>query len=132
MSHLLDTNACIQALNNQNSSVAQRIICIPTDSIYLCTIVCMELYYGAYKSRRTQENLNALADFFRQFLILPFDQESSRITGYIRTRLEASGIPIGLYDLQIAAIEIANDFTLVTHNTREFSRVDGLKYEDWE
>jgi len=132
MSYLLDTNACIQALNIQSSSVAQRIIRIPSESIYLCTIVCMELYYGAYKSRRTQENLDHLANFFQQFSILPFDQESSRITGYIRTRLEVSGIPIGLYDLQIAAIALCNDFTLVTHNTREFSRVDGLKYEDWE
>lgn len=132
MSYLLDTNACIQALNNQNSSVAQRIIRIPTESIYLCTIVCMELYYGAYKSRRTQENLDHLADFFRQFSILLFDQESSRITGYIRTGLEVAGIPIGLYDLQIAVIALSNDLVLITHNTREFSRVDRLKYEDWE
>ncbi|APB33553.1 PIN domain nucleic acid-binding protein [Gloeomargarita lithophora Alchichica-D10] len=132
MSYLLDTNACIQALNNQNSFVAQRIIRIPTECIYLCTIVCMELYYGAYKSRRTQENLNHLADFFRQFSILPFDQESSRITGYIRTGLEVAGMPIGLYDLQIAAIALSNDLILITHNTREFSRVHNLKYEDWE
>jgi len=46
--------------------------------------------------------------------------------------LEASGTPIGAYDLQIAAIALANDLTLVTHNVREFSRVADLKVEDWE
>lgn len=132
MSYLLDTNACIQALNDQSSPVAQHIIRIPADRIYLCTIVCMELYYGAYKSRRIQENLTNLTNFFQQFSILSFDQEPSRLAGQIRARLEIGGIPIGLYDLQIAAIALSNDLTLVTHNTREFSRVDGLKYEDWE
>ena len=50
----------------------------------------------------------------------------------IRVQLETRGIPIGVYDLQIAAIALANNLTLVTHNTREFRRVDGLQVEDWE
>lgn len=47
-------------------------------------------------------------------------------------QLEALGTPIGFNDLQIGAIALANNLILVTHNTREFSRVDGLRLEDWE
>jgi tRNA(fMet)-specific endonuclease VapC len=98
----------------------------------LCTIVQIELYYGAYKSLQRQQNLAILERLFNQFTILPFDSRAAQIAGLIRAQLAALGAPIGPYDLQIAAIALANNLILVTHNTREFSRVDGLRFEDWE
>ncbi|MBS3026290.1 MAG: hypothetical protein HCA25_04120 [Dolichospermum sp. DET50] len=70
--------------------------------------------------------------FFSQYLSLPFDGKSAVIYGSIRANLEAKGTPIGAYDLQIASIALANDLILVSHNLREFNRVENLKTEDWE
>ena len=63
---------------------------------------------------------------------LPFDDQSALIFGEIRAQLAANGTPIGAYDLQIAAIALANNLILVTHNTKEFSRIPQLQLEDWE
>ncbi|KAM3113165.1 hypothetical protein [Phormidesmis sp. 146-33] len=63
---------------------------------------------------------------------LPFDDFAATTFGVVRAQLESLGTPIGAYDLQIASIALANNLTLVTHNTGEFSRVEGLKLEDWE
>lgn len=67
-----------------------------------------------------------------QFVSLPFDDLAATTFGVIRSQLETRGISIGAYDLQIAAIALTNNLTLVSHNTREFGRVDGLQVEDWE
>ena len=91
-----------------------------------------ELYYGAYKSTRLEANLALFKEFFNLFVSLPFDSWSGAVHGRIRARLTVLGTPIGPYDLQIAAIALANNLTLVTHNTREFNRVEELRIEDWE
>jgi tRNA(fMet)-specific endonuclease VapC len=67
-----------------------------------------------------------------QFISLPFDDSAAMFFGQIRSQLESMGTPIGSYDLQIAAIALAHNLVLITHNTREFSRVDNLQLEDWE
>lgn len=132
MAYLLDTNACIQILNSPNSTVTQKILSIPSREIYICTVVYSELYYGAYKSANVNRNLTHLEDLFAEFADLPLDRQAAKIAGKIRARLNTLGTPIGSNDLLIAAIALANGLTLVTHNTREFSRIEGLKYEDWE
>jgi tRNA(fMet)-specific endonuclease VapC len=132
MAYLLDTNACIQILNSPNSPVTQKTLSIPSREIYICTVVYSELYYGAYKSTNVNRNLTHLENLFAEFADLPLDRQAAKIAGNIRARLNALGTPIGANDLLIAAIALANDLTLVTHNTREFSRINGLKYEDWE
>lgn len=90
-----------------------------------------ELYYGAYKSDRSSENLKTLELMYEEFASLPFDGAAASICGSIRASLESRGSLIGAYDLQIAAIAISNSLTLVTHNVKEFQRVPGLVYEDW-
>ncbi len=132
MIYLPDTNACIRYLNVPASPVAVKFNQTAPRDIALCDIVKMELYYGAYRSSRQQSNLAVLKMFFVPFLSLPFDDAAADICGRIRAELAAAGTPIGPYDLQIAAIALANGLTLVTHNTREFSRVSGLLLEDWE
>jgi len=132
MDFLLDSNACIRALNDLNSSVAHQIAKRPPKHINLCTVVQMELYYGAYKSARIEENLAILERFFDLFNVLPFDSQAAQKMAKIRARLAKKGTPIGPYDLQIAAIAIVNNLILVTHNTREFQRIEELQIEDWE
>ena len=131
--YLLDSNVCIRLLNESASSnMARKLAELTPDDIRLCSVVKSELYYGAYKSTRRERNLANLNRFFSQFISLPFDDNAAAIAGQIRAQLDVAGTPIGSNDLLIAAIALSNDLTLVTHNTREFGRINGLKYEDWE
>ena len=132
MIYLLDTNACIQYLTRRNSPIVNRLAALPRQDVVLCDVVKAELYYGAYRGSRLESNVALYRVFFNEFVSLPFDGRAAEIYGRIRAQLEALGTPIGPYDLQIAAIALANNLTLVTHNTREFGRVEGLRIEDWE
>lgn len=129
---LPDTNVWIRYLNPAPSPVKQRFIEHLPQSIVLCDVVRAELYFGAYKSQRREVNLSLLETLFVQFVSLPFDGSAARLCGELRADLARKGKPIGPYDLQIAAVALANDLTLVTHNTVEFGRIDGLRLEDWE
>ena len=91
-----------------------------------------ELYYGAYRSTGQDANLGLLRKFFREFGTLPFDEKCEEIYGAVRAELAMAGTLIDPNDLLIAATALANSVTIVTHNTREFSRVKGLRIEDWE
>ncbi len=117
MAFILDTNACIRYLINRNAGVVRRLAATDPREIQLCDIVKAELYYGAYNSQKPEENLALLEQFFGQFQSLAFDSVAARIHGRLRAELRATGMPIGPMDLLIAAIAIANDRTLVTHNT---------------
>ena len=132
MIYLLDTNTCIQYLNGRNSLVVNKLKSQKPNDIVLCDIVKLELYYGAYKSARKDKNLQVLNEFFQEFHSLSFDDQAAKKAGEIRAKLAALGTPIGPYDLQIAAIALVYSLILVTHNIDEFSRVEGLSYEDWE
>lgn len=132
MLYLPDTNVWIHHLNPAPSIVKTKLSAHLPAQIAICDVVKAELYYGAYKSARRQENLALLETLFSEFSNFAFDGEAARIFGKIRTDLARKGTPIGPYDLQIAAVALANDCVLVTHNTREFSRIVGLKLEDWE
>ncbi len=129
--YLLDTNACITYINDRNSTVARRLAQLYPSRVFVCQIVKAELYYGAYKSSRREQNLDLLHRFFKQFASLPFDDQAVEIYGDIRNELAKRGTPIGPNDLIIAAIAVAHKAILVTHNTREFDRVPGLHVEDW-
>jgi len=132
MKYLLDTNACISYLNKAESPVRKRMQMLKPSEILLCSVVQSELYFEVMKSATPLKNLSRLTPFLNQFTSLPFDNKAARKFGRIRADLAKAGIPIGPYDLQIAAIALVNSLILVTHNTREFSRVVGLSLEDWE
>ncbi|MFZ4534961.1 type II toxin-antitoxin system VapC family toxin [Propionivibrio sp.] len=132
MLFLPDTNVWIRHLNSAPSIVKPRLAAFPPSQISLCDVVKAELYYGAFKSVRRESNLALLEVLFSGFGSFPFDGEAAYIFGDLRAELARKGTPIGPYDLQIAAIALANNCTLVTHNTNEFSRIAGLKLEDWE
>ncbi len=129
MAYLLDANAVIAILNDADSPVAQRVKAEEPREVAISAIVVHELYYGAYKSKRVDKNL-ALVDAL-QFEILEFDHEDAKRAGEVRAVLAARGTPIGPYDVLIAGQAKARDRILVTHNASEFSRVPGLRTEDW-
>lgn len=132
MSYLLDTNTCIRYLNGQTENVKARLERLKPDEIVLCSVVKAELLYGATKSTISERTFSRLNRFFSLFNSLAFDDRSAVVYGVIRADLERRGMPIGPNDLMIAAIALASDSTLVTHNTKEFGRIDNLKHEDWE
>lgn len=132
MTYLLDTNVCVKLLNNSSRSIVQRLADHNTNNINLCTVVAFELFYGAYHSQKKDNNLEKLERFLNQFRVIEFDRKAAKTCGSLRSSLNKKGTPIGVYDLQIASIALANNLVLVTHNVAEFSRVEGLQYEDWE
>jgi tRNA(fMet)-specific endonuclease VapC len=132
MMFLLDTNLCIQLLNNRSSQIQGHFLQHSPEEIVLCSIVKAELLYGARHSRRVEANLQLLKRFFHPLQSLPFDDRCAEEAGQIRADLASQGSPICPNDLLIAATARAHDAVLVTHNTKEFSRVTNLRLIDWE
>jgi tRNA(fMet)-specific endonuclease VapC len=130
--YLLDTNACIRVLNNSSPGLVERLRAEDPSNIRLSAVTKAELFYGAHHSSRPSANIRLLERFFVPFVSLPFDDRCAEHYGLIRAELTAQGKVIGPHDLQIAAVARVHNLILVTHNTREFSRVVGLQVEDWE
>jgi tRNA(fMet)-specific endonuclease VapC len=132
MRFLLDTNVCIRYLNGRSEAIKRELLVRRREDVVMCSVVKAELCYGAFKSRNPVINLERQRSFVEGFISLPLDDNAAEIYGRIRADLERIGRPIGPNDLLIAAIAIANDATLVTHNIREFGRINGLTIQDWE
>ena len=132
MKYLLDTNTCIRYLNGRSEEIKQKMAAANQQDIALCSVVKAEMFYGAMKSLHPENNLAKQRKFTKCFVSLPFDDKAAEVYGQLRAQLEKAGTPIGPNDLLIAAIAVANNLTLVTHNTREFSRIAMLPCEDWE
>jgi tRNA(fMet)-specific endonuclease VapC len=132
MTYLLDTNTCVRYINGQSERIRARLEAIQPLEIVVCSVVKAEMFFGAYKSERRDLNLANSLRFLGRFRSLPFDDSAARVYGEIRAELESWGKPIGPNDLMIAAIARLHGLTVVTHNLREFERVDGLSCEDWE
>jgi tRNA(fMet)-specific endonuclease VapC len=130
--YLLDTNVCARYLNGRSPSVRTRIRLTNREDIAVCSVVKGELFYGAMRSNNPEITLARQQQFLNLFVSLSFDDVAALVYGEIRAELTRLGTPIGPNDLQIAAIAMANNLILVTHNTREFGRVNGLQIEDWE
>ncbi|EGE59054.1 UNVERIFIED_ORG: tRNA(fMet)-specific endonuclease VapC [Rhizobium esperanzae] len=129
MKYLLDANAVIALMKGNERVIAELRRHRPQD-FAVPAIVAHELFYGAYKSLRIDENLARIEAL--QFTILEFDRNDARKAGEIRATLHASGTPIGPYDVLIAGQAAARDLILITRNLREFERVTFLQIEDWE
>jgi tRNA(fMet)-specific endonuclease VapC len=130
---LLDTNACIAVINGRPASVLRRLReRDPRRALSrVSTISVFELRFGVAKSARPAPNAETLDLFLRSLEVLSFDEEDARIAGNIRAELERLGRSIGPYDYLIAAQAIRHDLTLITANEKEFSRVPGLRLENW-
>lgn len=128
---LLDTNAWIALLKN-HAGVIAGVRRVGLDTLYLCSPVWSELWFGACKSERITENQSRIREMVLHVPSLPFDDRAAEHCGEIRALLARAGQPIGPYDLQIAAIARAADLCVVTRNISEFSRVPNLVVENWQ
>jgi tRNA(fMet)-specific endonuclease VapC len=133
MTYLLDTNVWVALLRQSSAAVSTRFRAeAPSGQIHSCSIVLAELRHGARRSAKPAANRVEVDYLLAPFPCLPFDEVAADIYSAIRHQLESTGRMIGPLDMLIAAIAIANDCTLITHNTSEFRNVSGLALEDWQ
>jgi tRNA(fMet)-specific endonuclease VapC len=128
--YLLDTNIVSDMVRNPQGHIAARIHKVGESRVATSIIVASELHYGAEKKASARLTLQ-LESVLGALQVLPFEAPVDHYYGRIRAELEALGKPIGSNDLLIAAHALSLGHTLVTDNTREFSRVRGLKVENW-
>jgi tRNA(fMet)-specific endonuclease VapC len=128
---LLDTNICVFLIRNKGMRVHEHIRGHRVGEIGISAITECELRFGADKSSAPEKNHLMLDRFFLTLPVLAFDSGCTREYGRIRAFLEKKGTPIGSLDMLIAAHALGMGLTLVTNNTREFSRVPSLRFEDW-
>lgn len=128
---LLDTNACIEVLRGRNPIFVQRFREHQGEQPAICTVVWAELLVGARLSPDPATARRRL-DVFAELPCPGFSRAAAEHYAEIRALLQRQGQLIGPNDLFIASIALAHNLILVTHNTREFSRVPGLALEDWE
>lgn len=95
-------------------------------------LVAEERYRGAWRSRRVDQNLQAVDDLLAVAAPVDFTREDARVAGRIDAALSARGARFGPFDTLIAAQAVVRDLILVTHNRRAFGRVEGLQTQDWE
>ncbi|WP_269769744.1 tRNA(fMet)-specific endonuclease VapC [Flavisphingomonas formosensis] len=127
---MLDTNLCIRVLRDRPQSVRARFNA-EADGLSISTIVLTELLHGAATSARPVENRTEVERFANRLAVLDFDDDAAAHAGDIRATLEREGRPIGGYDVLIAGHARSRGLIVVTGNLGEFSRVDGLRSEDW-
>jgi tRNA(fMet)-specific endonuclease VapC len=134
MPYLLDTNACIALINGKPSKVRVRFDEAREDGETVATssVVVYELWYGVGKSARQGFNKARLELFLAGPIdVVDFDSEDAQAAGMLRATLEQKGRSIGPYDLLIAGQSLRRQWTLVTANQREFSRIADLDWVDW-
>jgi tRNA(fMet)-specific endonuclease VapC len=131
MRYLLDTNICIYIAKQKPHGVLARLQRLRPGDVGMSIITYLELVYGAWKSQHREANLLRLEGLERLIPVLPLDARAGRHYGRMRAELERKGLPIGAYDLLIAAHALALGLTLVTNNAREFRRVPQLIVENW-
>jgi len=130
MKYVLDTNTLIYFFKGLGN-VSNHLLAKPPNGIWIPTIVVFELEVGIGKSGSHKKRKEQLNEFLSTVNIIPFGYDEAICASDIRIKLEKKGVPIGPYDVLIAASALAAKATLVTHNIKEFKRVDALKVEDW-
>jgi len=128
--YALDTNTVIYFFKNMGN-VAQHLFSLPPYEIALPSVVLYELEVGIAKSTAPEKRRAQLNELLTVVRVLPFTENEAEISAKVRATLEKSGTPIGPLDMMIAGTALANKATLVTHNTKEFARIDSLRLEDW-
>jgi tRNA(fMet)-specific endonuclease VapC len=130
MKYVLDTNTLIYFFKGLGR-VARNLLSKSPGEIAIPAIVLYELGVGVGKSQSPQKRIMQLQEFVSLIHIIPFGYAEAKCAAGIRVKLEKKGVPVGPYDILIAASALANNWTLITHNREEFARIEGLKIEDW-
>ena len=131
MRYLIDTSIWIPYLKGKDVRLRDRLRSTPRADLAGCSIVWAELLHGATKYDLPAKRVALIEETLLGLVRLDFDFDAAREYARIRDHLEREGRIIGGNDLMITAIALAHDLTVITHNGDEFSRVHGLKVEDW-
>lgn len=131
MRYMLDTNICIYSIKHKPESVFRRLQEHDPSEICISSVTYAELVHGVEKSQAVEKNRLALVLLLANIEILDFDTLAAEAYGKIRADLEKGGTPIGPLDMMIAGHAKSLDYCIFTNNTKEFSRVRGLKLENW-
>ncbi len=131
MRYMLDTNICIYAIKHKPEKVFQKLKETEPENVCISAVTYAELIHGVEKSAAVEKNRIALALLLSNIEIMSFDVNAANEYGTIRADLENKGTPIGPLDMMIAGHARSLGYTVVTNNTREFSRVKGLNLENW-
>lgn len=131
MKYMLDTNICIYLMNGKDDKLAMKFNKNNPNDLCISNITYSELMYGVEKSKNKELNFSRLLLFLSEINILNYDFNASEEYGRIRILLEKKGNIIGSNDLFIAAHAKSLGLTLITNNEKEFSKVNGLKVENW-
>jgi len=128
--YIIDTNTLIYFFKGMGD-VSRKFLATSPKEIAIPAIVLYELEYGIAKSSSPKKRQAQLKEMCSLVEVLPFDNEAADLSALVRAQLEKKGTPIGAYDVLIAGTALANKGTLVTNNTKEFSRVAKLKIDNW-
>lgn len=131
---LLDTNAVIAILNDAPRQIGDTLVerLEAGHAAAVSSVVIFELWYGVARSARRERNTERLQAFLSGSVdVLAFDSDDARVAGHVRATLAAAGQPIAPFDVLIAGQALRHGATLVTANAHEFSRVPGLRWENW-
>ena len=129
--YLLDTNICIYAIKKKPILVLEQIKEKSKLGIYISALTVAELEYGIENSTKIEENRVSLLKYLSIFNILPFDDRDAIPYGKLKTKLRKEGQIIGPIDMLLAAQALSKDLIFVTNNTKEFRRIENLKFENW-
>ncbi|WP_447970428.1 PIN domain-containing protein [Nitrospira sp. M1] len=128
--YVIDTNTLIYFFKGRES-VSRKLLSIPPKEIGIPSVVVYELEVGIAKSKAPRKRLKQLEEMISLITVLPFTVKEARSSAMIRAQLERKGRPIGPLDMLIAGTALAHQAILVTHNVKEFTRIDKLQVEDW-
>ena len=131
--YLFDTDVLSNIVKrNPSKTLLQKIQKLPRGLQYTSSINIGEIYYGANRSSRREQIIEAFEErVFPSVHIVGFDEMSGKLFGELKARLEEQGIVCSEPDLRIASIAIQHDFILITGNTRQFEKISGLSIENW-
>lgn len=131
MKLMLDTNICIAIIKQKPKDIGLKFSEYQIGDICISSVTLAELNYGVAKSQYAKKNQAALEAFTLPLTVANFDEPATQYYGKLRATLEKQGIPIGPLDTMIAAHALSLNVSLVTNNTKEFSRVVGLNLLNW-
>ena len=130
LTYMLDTNICIYVMKNYPQDLRERFNSL-AEQLCISSITLGELHFGAEKSLRRVDNLTAIEHFVARLDVLPFDAKAAAHYGQVRAELERAGTPCGPHDMQIGGHARSQGLIIVTNNIREFSRMPGIRVENW-
>ncbi|HEX3527696.1 MAG TPA: type II toxin-antitoxin system VapC family toxin [Thermoanaerobaculia bacterium] len=129
--YVLDTDICSYLMKRTHPALIERVKAFVPRDLKVSVITLFELEYGILRSDRRDSLRRVVRAFLENVELLAWTDAAAREAGAVRAELAATGRPIGAYDLQIAGHARSLGAILVTNNLREFSRVPGLRLEDW-